>query len=161
MRENRAGGLSPEQQWRRACLSKEERCLHLALKKREEGTGWAWGQDSRQMCLKTDWLIDLCYEFRINAYLTINLFSVTSRRGNCVSSSVVSSCLWPHGLYPTRLLRPWDSPGKNTGVGSHSLLQGIFPTQGLNAGLLHCRQILYCLSHNWLLTTNNLISVSP
>ena len=42
---------------------------------------------------------------------------------------------------------PWNSPGKNTGVGSHSLLQGIFPTQGLNPGLLHCRQILYQLSH--------------
>ena len=40
-----------------------------------------------------------------------------------------------------------DSPGQNTGVSSHSLLQGIFPTQGLNLGLLHCRQILYCLSH--------------
>ena len=40
-----------------------------------------------------------------------------------------------------------DSPGKNAGVGSHSLLQGIFPTQGLKADLLHCRQILYCLSY--------------
>ena len=40
-----------------------------------------------------------------------------------------------------------DSPGKNTGVDSHALLQGIFPTQGLNPGLLHCRWILYCLSH--------------
>ena len=40
-----------------------------------------------------------------------------------------------------------DSPGKNTGVGCHALLQGIFPTQGLNPGLPHCRQILYCLSH--------------
>ena len=47
----------------------------------------------------------------------------------------------------SRLLSPWDSPGKNTGVGSHFLLQGIFPTQGLNLGLLHCRQILYGLSH--------------
>ena len=46
-----------------------------------------------------------------------------------------------------RLLCPWDSPGKNTGVGSHSLLQGIFPTQGLNQGLLHSRQILYCLRY--------------
>ena len=42
---------------------------------------------------------------------------------------------------------PWNSPGQNTGVGSLSLLQGIFPTQGLNPGLLHCRQIFYCLSH--------------
>ena len=40
-----------------------------------------------------------------------------------------------------------DSSGKNTGVGCHALLQGIFPTQGLNLGLLHCRQILYHLSH--------------
>ena len=42
---------------------------------------------------------------------------------------------------------PWNSPGQNTGVGSLSLLQGIFPTQGLNPGLPHCRQILYPLSH--------------
>ena len=42
---------------------------------------------------------------------------------------------------------PWNSPGQNTGVGSLSLLQGIFPTQGLNAGLPHCRWILYQLSH--------------
>ena len=42
---------------------------------------------------------------------------------------------------------PWNSSGKNTGLSSHSLLQGIFPTQGLNPGLLHCRQILYHLSH--------------
>ena len=40
-----------------------------------------------------------------------------------------------------------DSPGQNTGVGSHSLLQGIFPTQGLNSGLLNGRQVLYHLSH--------------
>ena len=45
-----------------------------------------------------------------------------------------------------QFLCPWDFPGKNTGVGNHSLLQGIFPTQGLNPGLLHYRQILYCLS---------------
>ena len=41
----------------------------------------------------------------------------------------------------------WNSPGKNTGVGSHSLLQGIFPTQRSNSSLLHCRQILFHLSH--------------
>ena len=48
--------------------------------------------------------------------------------------------LWSHGLYPIRLLCLWDSPGKNTGVGCHALLQGIFPTQGLNSGLQYCRQ---------------------
>ena len=46
-----------------------------------------------------------------------------------------------------RLLSPWNSPSKNTGVGGHSLLQEIFPSQGLNLHLLHGRQILYCLSH--------------
>ena len=45
------------------------------------------------------------------------------------------------------LLHPWDFPGKNTGVGCHSLLQGIFPTQGSNPGLLHCRWLLYRVSH--------------
>ena len=53
---------------------------------------------------------------------------------------MVSDSLRPHGLYR-------NSPGQNTGVGSLSLLQGIFPTQGSNPGLPHCRQILYQLSH--------------
>ena len=51
------------------------------------------------------------------------------------SCSVVSDSLWPHGLYS-----PWNSPGQNIGVGNLSRLQGIFPTQGLNLGLPHCRQ---------------------
>ena len=58
------------------------------------------------------------------------------------SHSVVSHSLWPRGLYS-----PWNSPGQNTGKGSLSLLQGIFPTQGSNPGLPHCRWILYQLSH--------------
>ena len=50
---------------------------------------------------------------------------------SCVlSRSVVSDSLWPHGLWPTRLLFPFNSPGKNTGVSCHSLFQGIFLTQG-------------------------------
>ena len=53
----------------------------------------------------------------------------------------------PMDYKPVRLLCPWDSPGKNTGVGCHSLLWGIFLTQGSNPGLLHCRWILYHLSH--------------
>ena len=47
----------------------------------------------------------------------------------------------------TKLLHPWDFPGKSTGVGCHFVLQGIFSTQGSNPGLLHCRQTLYHLSH--------------
>ena len=58
------------------------------------------------------------------------------------SHSVVSDSLPSHGLYS-----PWNSPGQNTGVGSHSLLQEIFPSQESNPGLLHYRWILYQLSH--------------
>ena len=58
------------------------------------------------------------------------------------SHSVVSDSLWPHGLYSS-----WNSPDQNTGVGSLPLPQGIFPTQGSNPGLPHCRWILYQLSH--------------
>ena len=56
--------------------------------------------------------------------------------------SIVSDSVRPHGLYI-----PWHSPGQNTGVGSYSLLQGIFPTQGSNQGLLHYRCIPYQLNH--------------
>ena len=68
----------------------------------------------------------------------------------CVCAKSLQSCcltLQPRGLQPTRRLCPWDSPGKNTGVGCHALLQGIFSTQGSNLGLLYSRWILYCLSH--------------
>ena len=57
-----------------------------------------------------------------------------------VSRSVVSDSLHVHGLLPTRLLHPWNSPGKTIAVGGHFLLQGMFPTQGLNLGLLHQSQ---------------------
>ena len=64
-----------------------------------------------------------------------------------VSCSVMSDFFWPLGEKPARFFYPWHSPLKNTGMDSHFLLQGIFPSQGLNLGLPHCRQILYCLSH--------------
>ena len=63
---------------------------------------------------------------------------------NSESRSVMSNSLWP--LWPSRLPCSWNSPGKNTRVGFHSLLQGIFSTQGSNPSLLHCRQLLYHLS---------------
>ena len=62
-----------------------------------------------------------------------------------VSRSVMSDSLRRHGLSPARLLCPWNSQGRNTGVGCLALLQGIFPTQGLNPGLPHCRWVLYFL----------------
>ena len=60
---------------------------------------------------------------------------------------VASSCptLWPHRLYS-----PWHFLGQNTGMGGHAFLQGIFPTQGSNPALLHCRQTLYRLSYLYL-----------
>ena len=58
------------------------------------------------------------------------------------SRSTVSDSMQPYGLYS-----PLNSPGQNTVVGNLFLLQGIFPTQGSNPGLPHCRQILYQLSH--------------
>ena len=65
-----------------------------------------------------------------------------------LSHSVLSEWLhYPMDCSPPGSSVHGDSPNKNTGVGCHTLLQGIFPTQGLNSGLLHCRGILYHLSH--------------
>jgi len=61
--------------------------------------------------------------------------TICTRPGYVLSRKVMSDCVQPHGLQPTRLLCPWDSPGKNTGVRCHALLQGIFPTQGSNPRL--------------------------
>ena len=99
-------------------------------------------------------------DFCILDFLMLSHFP-THKIGNCKiflsaniiypSSEVAQTCMsdssGPHGLQPSRLLCPWDFPGKSTGVGCHFLLQGIFPNQGLNLGLPHCRQTLYPLSH--------------
>ena len=76
---------------------------------------------------------------------TSNKFRETTVLNGEMCAAAAQSCLtlWPHGLQPARPLCPWDFPGKNTGAGCHTLLQGIFPTQGLNLHLLHCRQTLY------------------
>ena len=59
------------------------------------------------------------------------------------SSTLAWKILWMEES--GRLLCPWDSPSKNPGMGGLALLQRIFPTQGWNPGLLHCRQALYQL----------------
>jgi len=79
-------------------------------------------------------------EIEIQAFF--NFDSEHDSESGSESCSVVPNSLRPHGLYI-----PWHSPGQNTGVGSFSLLQGIFLTQGSNWGLLHCRWILYHLSY--------------
>ena len=61
--------------------------------------------------------------------------------------SLAESDLWPRGRQSARLLCPWDSPGKNTGVDCHFLFQGILLNWGLNPGLLHFRQTLYQLNY--------------
>ena len=94
-----------------------------------DGRG-AWGRMDTCICLAES----LCCSPET---ITTLLISCESE-----SHSVVSDSLQSHGLYSPR-----NSPGQNTGVGSLSLLQGIFPTQGLNQGLLHCRWILYQLSY--------------
>ena len=75
-------------------------------------------------------------------YLFSSIVTSNQWKWRCESHSVVSDSLRPHGLY-----NPWTFPDKNIGVGSLSLLQGIFPTQGSNPGLAHCWWILYQLSH--------------
>ena len=79
--------------------------------------------------------------------LGVNGNNLLDSESESVSHSVLSDLCDPCGLKPASLLCPWNSPGSYTGVGCHSLLQGIFLTQGLNLGPLHCRQILYHLSH--------------
>ena len=89
--------------------------------------------------------------------------ALNGEKKRSVSRSVMSNFLRPHGLQPARLLCLWNSPDKNTGVGSHSFLQGIFPTQWSNAGLPYYRPILYCPSHqgsHWMEKQGSKISAS-
>ena len=65
----------------------------------------------------------------------------------CLVASVISDSLRPHGPWPTRLLCPWNFPSKNTGVGWHFLLHGIFLAQGLNPSLLHWQIYSLPFSH--------------
>ena len=73
-----------------------------------------------------------------------SLFSTQREESESISHAVVSDSATP---WPARLLYPWNSLVKNTGVGSHSLLQRIFLVQGSNPSLQHCGQILHHLSH--------------
>ena len=64
-----------------------------------------------------------------------------------LNRAVMSNSLQSHGLLPARLLCPWGFSRQEYWSGRHALLQGIYPTQGLNPSLPHCRQTLYCLSY--------------
>ena len=95
------------------------------------------------MKLKTAYILEVWEMYSISFWKMESLVQVYSvlLLVWCESHSVVSDSLWPCGLYS-----PWNSLGQNIEMGSCSLLQGIFPIQGLKPGLLHCRQILYLLS---------------
>ena len=80
---------------------------------------------------------------------SVKIFLLRVNVALCVHAKLLQLCptLRPYGLYPARLHCTWDFPGKNTAVGCHALLQGIFLTRGSNPHLpklLHCRRILYC-----------------
>ena len=77
----------------------------------------------------------------LSNYLSLSIYSIA------LVAQLCPTLCDPVGYSLARLLCPWDFQGKNTGVHCCSLLWGIFLTQGSNQGLLHCRQILYCLSH--------------
>ena len=78
-----------------------------------------------------------------HCWLLIRVTRRSKWRCCCCSAAQLCPTLWdPHRLYS-----PWNSSGQNTGMDSHFLLQGIFPTQGSNPGLPHCRRILYQLSY--------------
>ena len=117
-----------------------------------EGGIQGWGQkasESKPRGMEAGCLFRLSFwRFRsknsegwILIQLSMSLWSHIPQ-GKSESCSVESDSLWPLGL-----CSPWNSPGQNTGVGSLSFLQGIFPSQGSNQGLLHCRGILYQLSY--------------
>ena len=85
-------------------------------------------------------MLTFCY---FNVYVYIYIYIYESE----VAQLCLTLCDPVDWLWPTRLLGPWDFPGKNTGVGCHFLLQETFPAQRLNSGLRNCRQTLYRLSH--------------
>ena len=92
---------------------------------------------------KLAWSLPSCNVLFVKLQKSYELAKISniSEESKSVSHSVVFDSLQPHGLSPTRLLCPWNFPGKNIGLGSHSLLQGIFLTPRSNRGLLHYRQI--------------------
>ena len=107
---------------------------------------------TRDVWVVPDLFHEVCKEWKATFHLVDHLVGLSGGVIESDSGSVMSDFLWPHRLEPTKILGPWNSPGKNSRVDTHSLLQGIFLTKGLNPDLLHCRWILYHLSQEeWLL----------
>ena len=133
---------------RTTCQMTAKSYTHPQEGKSQQENSWLWlphlceTQQASPSKSLPDWLIkEMLSHFHwftgISAWALLLLFS----------RSVVSSFLQPHGLQTASFLCSWDSPGKNTRVGSHALFQGIFPTQGSNPGLLNWQVGSLPLSH--------------
>ena len=99
---------------------------------------------------KYQWVIKQIMEYSCNRILLNNtnkLLVYMTTFCCCLVTKSRLTLLWPYGLKTSRVLCLWDFPGKNTGVGCYFLLQGIFPTQGLNPSLLHWQADCLPLSH--------------
>ena len=131
----RAGGVEGDVGWHHQLNAHEF----------EQTLGDSEGLESLECCSPQGCKVsDMTEQLNDNKYEAIYRFKVCIRAQSV--TSVMSNSLRPFRLWPAKLLCPWDSPGKNTVVGCHALLQGIFMTQGLNPHLLqllHSRQILY------------------
>ena len=126
-----------------------DRCSHYSLPHRTDNISSIYynGQSLEQS--GQGWGHQSSWEVRGGASEGVEWRSIHPPIHPSIIRSVMSDSLAPCGLWPARLLCPWDCPGKNTGVGCHFLLQGIFLTQGLNLPhpcLLYFRWILHCLS---------------
>ena len=117
-------------------------CRRHVKRRASPASAWSTCASSTGQCS----YLFISMSFRWDMFCHLYISAKTESLAYCEvvkwSHSVMSDSLRPHGLSSA-----WNSPGQNTGVGSLSLLQGIFPTQGSNPGLPHCRRILYQLSH--------------
>ena len=102
--------------------------------------GFRKGRGIRDKIVNICWIIEKGNSRKIPTFASLTLLQPLPV---CSRHSVMSNSLRHHRLQPTRLLCPWGFSCKSNGVGCHALLQGIFPTQGLNLHLQPCRWILY------------------
>ena len=144
LRENIPSGLSPNSKYVSFCklFGKIIDVSNSSLSIWSGISTWQCNWKKKWMFAFDFVLLLLRRKFHIVMLWSISLLINHGAGEKKVKVAQLCPTLRPHGLYS-----PWNSPGQNTGLGSLSLLQGIFPTQGLNPGLPHCRWILCQLSN--------------